>query len=73
MSILFLLWPVCYDSRCSKFFSAPLEGTGTRNIPRHLVMILPNIGSLRLRVSAVFDSDAVVKIEGIIDVEDGQG
>jgi hypothetical protein len=32
----------------SKFFSAPLKGTGTRNIPRHLVMILPNIGSLRL-------------------------
>jgi hypothetical protein len=26
-----------------------------------------------LRVSAVFDSDAVGKIEGIIDVEDGQG
>jgi hypothetical protein len=32
----------------SKFFSVPLKGTGTRNIPRHLVMILPNIGSLRL-------------------------
>jgi hypothetical protein len=27
----------------------------------------------RVRVSAVFDSDAVGKIEGIIDVEDGQG
>jgi hypothetical protein len=26
-----------------------------------------------VRVSAVFDSDAVGKIEGIIDVEDGQG
>jgi hypothetical protein len=40
--------PACYDSRLPKFFSAPLEGTDTRNIPRHLVMILPNIGSLRL-------------------------
>ena len=30
-------------------------------------------GSARMRVSAVFDSDAVGKIEGIIDVEDGQG
>ncbi len=48
MSILRLLWPACYDSRFPKFFSAPLEGIGTRNIPRHLVMILPNIGSLRL-------------------------
>ena len=51
MSILCLLSPVCYDSRFSKFFSAPLEGTGTRNIPRHLVTILPNIGSLRLWLS----------------------
>jgi hypothetical protein len=42
---------VGYDPRFSKFFSAPLEGTGTRNIPRHLLMILPNIGSLRLELS----------------------
>ena len=46
-SILFL-WPVCHDSPFSKSFAAPLQGTGTRNIPRHLVMILPNNGSLRL-------------------------
>ena len=43
--------PVCYDSRFSKFFSAPLEDTGTRNIPLHLVVILPNIGFLRLQLS----------------------
>jgi hypothetical protein len=35
-------------SRFSKFFSVLLKGIGTRNIPRHLAMILPNIGSLRL-------------------------
>ena len=51
MCILCLLWPVRYDSSLSKFFSAPLEGTGIRNIPRHLVMILLNIGSLRLYLS----------------------
>jgi len=35
----------------SKLFPAPLEDTGSRNIPRHLVTISPNIGSLRLRLS----------------------
>jgi hypothetical protein len=42
--------PTCgrYDTSFSKFYSAQLKGTDTRNIPRHLVMILPNIGSLRL-------------------------
>jgi hypothetical protein len=40
--------PVCYDTSFSKFCSALLKGIDTRNIPRHLVMILPNIGSLRL-------------------------
>jgi len=31
------------------------------------------VRSLFLRVSAVFDADAVGKIEGIIDAEGGQG
>ena len=37
-----------YDTSFSKFYSVPLKGIDTRNIPRHLVMILLNIGSLRL-------------------------
>jgi hypothetical protein len=42
--------PTCgrYDTSFSKFCSALLKGIDTRNIPRHLVAILPNIGSLRL-------------------------
>jgi hypothetical protein len=42
--------PTCgrYDSGFSKFYSALLKGIDIRNIPRHLAMILPNIGSLRL-------------------------
>jgi hypothetical protein len=37
-----------YDTSFSKFCSALLKGIDTRNIPRHLVMILPNIGFLLL-------------------------
>jgi hypothetical protein len=46
----FLIWvPVHFASTIfSKFFFALLKGIGIRNILQHLVMILPNIGSLRL-------------------------
>ena len=35
----------------SKFFSARIEGTGTHNTPRRLLVNLPNIGSLHLELS----------------------
>jgi hypothetical protein len=55
------LWPVSYDSRFSKFFSALLKGIGTRNISRHLDMI-PASSAIRSAEFQIFDPDTALRL-----------